>query len=32
MPGDKINNQLGDIWSLGITLIVFLTGKNYEPK
>ena len=29
--GKKVNNQLGDIWAIGITIIVMLTGKNFEP-
>ena len=30
--GQKINNQMLDIWAIGITLIVMLSGKTYEAK
>ena len=29
VTGKKINNQQLDIWAIGVTLIVMLTGKSY---
>ena len=32
ITGQKINNQLLDIWAIGITLLVMLTGKGFDVK